>query len=388
MLMFCRNCGRTAGDGDVLCPYCNQPLSGSKEGLGEPDAADAPPWTAPVNTAPAAFVAPGSHAAPASVIAPGGHAAPAAVTAPASHAAPAAVTAPGGRAEAAHAAASRQKTGRGILMPALIAVSVLIVAGGVAIGVIAGMPPGDEKPAAAASSNSPASNAGTDTSAGASEPGAGASIEAQGGDRDTAPDGSANSQAAAAGTGQQAQDAGAGQQAQDAGAGKESIVSYRRASASSAMASSWHDPEYEASTGINHVYEASKVLELAPDTAWFEGVPGDGVGEWIELSLDSAQEIHAIYIKNGYWRNAVRLEENGRVKRLLISFDDGGSEELDLADPAAAGSAFNNASEGEKIVLSAPHTSRTVRLTILEAYSGSRWDDTAITSVSFEVVIR
>jgi hypothetical protein len=158
----------------------------------------------------------------------------------------------------------------------------------------------------------------------------------------------------------------------------------RVVTASGATASSVHDPEIEAATGTRFEYPPSNMSDGSRETAWFEGAAGTGTGEWVEFSFDAPVTLTAVYIQSGYWRNATRLAENARVKRLRVTLDSGRSEEFGLVDPVTAGWPSADGIDGEKLTLSQPQSTRTVRLTILDVYPGSRWDDVGITDVVFE----
>jgi hypothetical protein len=153
--------------------------------------------------------------------------------------------------------------------------------------------------------------------------------------------------------------------------------------APTARASSEYEPEIESTTGRYYEYNPINLCDGNEDSAWFEGVEGDGSGEWVEFSWPISVTLTALYIENGTWKNETRLEENNRIKRIRITFGDGSFEDFALKDPVPSGFFETDGVRGEKITFKESHETAMVRLTILETYAGSRWDDTAITEVSF-----
>lgn len=71
-------------------------------------------------------------------------------------------------------------------------------------------------------------------------------------------------------------------------------------------------------TGIS--YYVGNLMDGSSNTAWVEGVSGDGVGEYIQLIYNgtSALTIHGVAIKNGYVKTATSFAENGSVRGLVM----------------------------------------------------------------------
>ncbi|HEX6751796.1 MAG TPA: hypothetical protein VF092_31165 [Longimicrobium sp.] len=101
-------------------------------------------------------------------------------------------------------------------------------------------------------------------------------------------------------------------------------------------------------------------------TVWVEGASGDGSGEWIELRLSSVVTVSRVGIVNGYGKGS-RFEENERVRDARITFSDGSSRTIRLADH----------NELQYFDLG-QHSTTSLRLTILSVYPGTRWEDAAI----------
>lgn len=113
-------------------------------------------------------------------------------------------------------------------------------------------------------------------------------------------------------------------------------------------------------------------------TAWVEGAEGDGVGEWVRVYLDEAKEYYFFDIFAGYGESEALWGQNGRVKKLKVTFSNDYSEEFDLEDVY----------EKQKFSFAEAVNSVTYAdIEILEVYEGSDYDDTAIAEVRFYGVL-
>lgn len=148
-----------------------------------------------------------------------------------------------------------------------------------------------------------------------------------------------------------------------------------------AMASSERKSMPDSQTGGAATYGAANVLDGSSQTAWVEGVDGDGIGEWIQLYLPQQTALRGLRVKNGYWKSERHLRLNTRVARILVSFSDGTSEEVELHDPQENSPGILNTS-GQEILFAHPHTSDYVKVTILAVYRDGAEDyDTCITEI-------
>jgi hypothetical protein len=112
-------------------------------------------------------------------------------------------------------------------------------------------------------------------------------------------------------------------------------------------------------------------------TSWQEGVPGDGVGEWVEFTFAEPVNLQHLEIATGFQRKDPQLGDlfsaNGRVTALRVQVN--GEQQatlLKIEDKAGL----------QKLGLEARGV-RTLRLTIAEVASGDRWSDTAISEIYF-----
>lgn len=108
-------------------------------------------------------------------------------------------------------------------------------------------------------------------------------------------------------------------------------------------------------------------------TAWVEGAADYGIGERVILDNPEEKMISAIRIVNGYAKSSSLYYENSRVKRLGIEFSDGSSIEKELGD---------NRMDYQEITLAKPVKSKSIKITILDVYNGSKYSDTCISEVS------
>lgn len=122
-------------------------------------------------------------------------------------------------------------------------------------------------------------------------------------------------------------------------------------------------------TTITHY--AQRVLDGKLETAWCEGVKGVGVGQWIRISnaAEKELEIIAIEVKGGYQADQKRLDNNGWPTELLIECEGGYSQKVDFYDYDAV------------FLLDMPVKTDWVKLTILNAMPGEKYEDTCISEI-------
>jgi F5/8 type C domain len=138
-------------------------------------------------------------------------------------------------------------------------------------------------------------------------------------------------------------------------------------------------------------YEAAASSTLAPDaagnrydaalakdgdtrTAWSEGAPGAGVGEWLEFSFDSPVKLTGIELVNGYAKNRGLYRRNGRLSQVRV-VTDGGSRRGTLRDGRM---------DFQPVDLRAGRT-ESVRIVIDGVFGGERYEDTLVSEVRLRV---
>jgi len=55
------------------------------------------------------------------------------------------------------------------------------------------------------------------------------------------------------------------------------------------------------------------------NTAWCEGAEGDGLNEWIEITLPEGETFSHVEVWGGYLKSSDHLYNNGRLKRYRVS---------------------------------------------------------------------
>ncbi len=144
------------------------------------------------------------------------------------------------------------------------------------------------------------------------------------------------------------------------------------------------------------MYVPFKSVDGKTDTAWVEGVPGPGIGQWIQFDFQyplnrplnrtnpyphnspayykQMEIVYRIGIINGCAKNKEIYYANNRVKRLQLSFSEGEKRTVDLKDGVL----------GFQIFKTGRIPSKWVKMTIEDVYKGSKYDDTCISEVFFE----
>ena len=126
-------------------------------------------------------------------------------------------------------------------------------------------------------------------------------------------------------------------------------------------------------------YESKLTTDGKLETAWLEGVKGNGIGEWIMYSAETDQTVSSITLYNGYLKNDKVYINNGRIKKLSLEFSDGEIITKDIPK-----SSFSEAKKGYTITFETPKITSSVKLTILDAYQGAYYTDTGISGITFK----
>ncbi len=125
----------------------------------------------------------------------------------------------------------------------------------------------------------------------------------------------------------------------------------------------------------NYTYDASNLL--TPQTAWSEGVEGEGIGEWVEFTITTDFHIGSSWqIGNGNTRNKEVWAANNRVKKMKVLVDEKVVGYVMLAN-AMAYQEFNIA-PGWLTESPVFRKGTKIRFVIEEVYKGSKYNDTVI----------
>ncbi|OAB41695.1 discoidin domain-containing protein [Paenibacillus glacialis] len=133
-------------------------------------------------------------------------------------------------------------------------------------------------------------------------------------------------------------------------------VSVRKISASSTL-----------SAQAGNTYDAANLVDGNPNTAWSEGVAGDGIGESIMIDFGSVQRLNGIELLNGLVKSNKLYKQNNKIKKMKLEFSDGQSLTLD---------SYFLKNNFEK-----PIQSSSMKITILEVERGTKYRDTCISEL-------
>lgn len=132
-------------------------------------------------------------------------------------------------------------------------------------------------------------------------------------------------------------------------------------------------------TDNTNTYSAEAVLDGHSDTCWAEGVDGNGEGEYIEICFTEPVYLTDIGLLNGYMKNESVFNNNGKIRRIELSYSDGNSHEslLDEYDyQDVEGQAYS-----DWITYGDPIYTDYLKITILKAAPGEKYEDTCLTEL-------
>ena len=125
------------------------------------------------------------------------------------------------------------------------------------------------------------------------------------------------------------------------------------------------------------LYSATNLIPPSLGSAWCEGVDGDGVGEWLDLSLKeqiAGKEDLAIEIVPGYAKSGLLFLKNGRPRRIAVEVDGVAQETSLVLEDRAVVQSFTLKGSAKLV--------GKIRLKILEVYEGKQYSDTCISEIS------
>jgi hypothetical protein len=130
-------------------------------------------------------------------------------------------------------------------------------------------------------------------------------------------------------------------------------------------------------------YNPKQAHDYKAFTAWIEGKPGYGVGEYLEYKYDFTKAnktdyfINRIIIYNGYWKSKTLWKANSRIKKLKILLNSKPHEVVTLED--------SQEMQIIKIpdIIFEPLKVYILRCEILDVYQGTKYKDTAISELQF-----
>jgi hypothetical protein len=120
-------------------------------------------------------------------------------------------------------------------------------------------------------------------------------------------------------------------------------------------------------------YGPESLFDNSDNTAWVEGVDGQGIGEWIVAEFDQLRLVRAIEINNGYNKDPGIYQKNSRVKGIKVEFSGRVKQNLVLKD---TGTTQLVTLPGDQ-----PVEAYWIKFTIESVYPGSKFEDTAISEL-------
>ena len=134
-------------------------------------------------------------------------------------------------------------------------------------------------------------------------------------------------------------------------------------------------------SGKGNSYGVGGLLDGRNETAWCEGVQGDGIGEAVTVRLEAASPLRGLTIRNGDARSMDHHQRNNRVRVLdlmLISYDE-------REPPRSMNVVLRDTADEQHVRLpwDVPDP-RLLELTIAEVYPGTRFKDTCLTELGLD----
>lgn len=135
-------------------------------------------------------------------------------------------------------------------------------------------------------------------------------------------------------------------------------------------------------------YEPSNCFDFNYQTAWVEGVDGQGIGEYLTYEFSPHQpRITKIIVANGYIKSKAAYQTNSRPKKLKVYLNDQPHAILNLKDVYAEQTfevdPIGNGNRADyRALQDLPNW--TLRFEIVDVYPGSKYEDTAITEIYFD----
>lgn len=136
-------------------------------------------------------------------------------------------------------------------------------------------------------------------------------------------------------------------------------------------------------------YGSQNISDNNEKTAWVEGIPGSGVGEWIQMDItpstaggkiEGCYNIYKIGIANGYAKDTTTFIANNRVKTLKISYEYFYNEEL-LKGEKDFIITLQDQMKMQYIKFEKPIKASRIHFTISDIYNGNKFDDTCLSEI-------
>ncbi|WP_239616271.1 discoidin domain-containing protein [Cohnella mopanensis] len=148
----------------------------------------------------------------------------------------------------------------------------------------------------------------------------------------------------------------------------------------------------KASSELGKSYDASKLLDRSLSTAWAEGAKGLGIGQKITIELKKNTSLSELRLMNGYLKSKETYRNNARVKSMrvesLIRYSPDKDYQWITREVYFEDKPFNAkaVADGNLYLLSDKldyyeGEVKTIKLTLLDAYPGTKYEDTCLTEL-------
>lgn len=146
----------------------------------------------------------------------------------------------------------------------------------------------------------------------------------------------------------------------------------------------------------NNIYDASSIFDWDVQTAWV--VNGYGIGEYVEVAFPANTQVRATscYIVNGYNKNETTWKNNSRVKSMDLYLDGTLIAHVNLKDtrdqqffmlPDTIPLNTKDLSKFKTLKVEyQEYLVSTLKFEITDVYKGDKYEDTAISELSFNGV--
>lgn len=140
-------------------------------------------------------------------------------------------------------------------------------------------------------------------------------------------------------------------------------------------------------------YNPETLFDNDLSTAWVEGVPGNGEGEWVEIEfMENVESVEGIGIINGYTKREAIYNANSRIKKIQLEVYRGerSMQPYKRTIIELKQKQFNELNKNVEApfiswladhVGSEPYGISKIRLTILEVIPGTKYEDTCISEL-------
>jgi len=123
-------------------------------------------------------------------------------------------------------------------------------------------------------------------------------------------------------------------------------------------------------------YPLANINDGRQTTVWVASGKPSGIGDWVEFTFNGTKDIQDLVITPGFdmvQKGADLFTANNSLKRAVLTFADGSTQTVEFTG------------DERRCVLPVFKQTSSVRLTISEVFPGTKWKDTCIGEMSFNV---